>query len=221
MMKQFILSGLFIAFVFASFGQYTVRLSFTGSPSVNWMSTNSSIADRGKSTIGYDYGLNGDVYFSENDRYAISTGLQISNIGGEIRYRSNSSFQFAGATLDPQTKIKYSLRYVEIPFAVKLKTDQFDRTRYWGLFGLSGMINIDAKADSNDGILRKADVGDEVNLFNITMNVGVGFDFDLSGSNAISAGLIFQNGLVDATTDNFFTDKTIINSLKFKIGLIF
>jgi hypothetical protein len=83
------------------------------------------------------------------------------------------------------------------------------------------MINISAKGTSNNGTLSKANINDEVNLFNLAMNVGVGFDYDLGSTNSITAGLIFQNGLLDVTTDNAFTDKTIINSLKLKIGLVF
>jgi hypothetical protein len=83
------------------------------------------------------------------------------------------------------------------------------------------MVNIGAKGTSNNGILKKASVADEVNLFNFAMNVGIGFDYDLGGSNSLTTGLVFQNGLLDVTTDNAFSDKTIINSLKFKLGLIF
>jgi hypothetical protein len=93
--------------------------------------------------------------------------------------------------------------------------------RYWGEFGLTGMVNIDAKGDSNNGVLKKENIRDEVKLFNVAMNLGLGFDFDLGGSNSITTGLIFQNGLTDVTTNNAFSDKTIVNSLKLKIGLIF
>ena len=221
-MKRFLVISFWIISTFSVFGQNHIRLSFAASPSVNWMNTGNSDASMGKSILGYDFGLNGDYYFSEDERYALSTGIQISNIGGEIAYNTSAAnIRFSGKTLAPTAKIKYRLRYVEIPFSIKLKTDQFDRTSYWGLFGLSGMVNIDAKADSNDGILKKDNVNDEINLFNVSMNVGVGFDMDLNGSNAISLGLIFQNGLLDVTTDNFFSDKTVVNSLKFKIGLIF
>ena len=60
-----------------------------------------------------------------------------------------------------------------------------------------------------------------MNLFNLSMVVGIGYDYDLGGNNAITTGLIFQNGLMDVTTDNYFDDKTIINSLKLRIGLLF
>jgi hypothetical protein len=110
---------------------------------------------------------------------------------------------------------------LEIPFSIKLKTNEFHRAYYWGLFGLSGRVNIGARGDSDDNILRKTNIHDEINMFNIAMNVGLGFDYELGGSNAASVGLVFQNGLTDVTTDNAFNDKTIINSLKIRLALIF
>ena len=220
-MKRFILSFLFLAIVFAGLGQKHIRLSFTGSPSVNWMATDNTVAGGEKSKLGYDFGLNADFYFAEDERYSLFTGLLITNTGGEIAYRAHSDFQFAGVTLPAVSRIKYRLRYIEIPLAIKLKTDQIRRTSYWGMFGLSGMVNIGSKGDNNNGTLKKASINDEINPFNLAMNVGIGFDFDLGSSNSISTGLIFQNGLIDVTTNHAFNDKTIINSLKIRIALIF
>jgi len=220
-MKRFSLSLLLVSAIITGFGQKHIRLSFTGSPSMNWMVTNNTKAAREKFTPGYDFGLNADIYFSEDEKYSLLTGLLITNTGGELSYNANSEFQFAGTTLPASSTIRYRLRYIEIPLAIKLRTDQFKRMRYWGEFGLTSMVNIDSKGDSNNGVLAKSNISDEINLFNLAMDVGVGFDFDLGGSNSISTGLIFENGLVDVTTDNAFTDKTIVNSLKLKIGLIF
>jgi len=220
-MKSLILSCILIASVVNGFSQKHIRLSFAGDPSVNWMRTSNSDTENGKSILGYDFGLNADCYFSEDERYSFSTGVQISNTGGEISHKSSSDFPFSGQTLSGVSKIKYHIRYVEVPLAIKLKTDQFSRAKYWGLFGMSAMVNIGSKGTSNDGALKKANINDEVNMFNLAMNIGIGFDYDLGGSNAVTTGLIFQNGLMDVTTDNAFSDKTIINSLKLKIGLIF
>lgn len=221
-MKRFILSCFLIATVITGYSQYNIRLSFVGDPSVNWMRTSNSSTENGKSILGYDFGLNGDFYFSEDERYSFSTGIQITNTGGEISYRSSSAPTFAGTTFSSLlTKVKYQIRYVEVPLNIKLRTDQFYGAKYWGLLGFSTMVNIASKGTSNDGKLNKANINDEVNLFNLAMNIGIGFDYELNGSNSISTGLIFQNGLMDVTTDNAFSDKTIINSLKLKIGLIF
>lgn len=220
-MKQIILTTILVVSALTTFSQEHVRLSFTGSPSVCWMSTNNTDAAKEKSILGYNFGLNGDFYFSEDERYSVLTGIQITNVGGEISYNPGTSFKFADATLPTLSKIKYRLRYIEVPFAIRLKTDEFQGVRYWGEYGLSGMLNIEARGDSNDGSLRKANIGSEINLFNLAMDIGIGFDYDLGSSNAVSVGLIFQNGLIDVTTDNAFSDRTKINSLNLKVGIIF
>lgn len=220
-MKRITLFAVLLTIVLTSWGKTRVQLSFNGSPSVNWMKTNNQVSYNPKLTLGYDFGISGDVFFSDNERYSLLTGLQIINTGGAISYRTSNSFEFAGSDLEPGTQIKYRIRYVEIPLSIKLKTDQFRRVRYWGQLGLSAMVNIGANGDSNEGTLDRTNINSEINLFNMAMNVGAGFDFDLGGNNSVTAGLIFQNGLVDVTTDNFFTDKTIVNSLKIRLGLIF
>jgi hypothetical protein len=220
-MKRIILFLALFASTTAGFGQKHIRLSFVGSPSTNWMvSDNTKVTDKSQ-TFGYDYGLNADFYFTEDERYSFLTGLLISNTGGEISYQNDADFSFSGETLPATVNIRYRLRYVEVPFSLKLKTDQFRRIRYWGQLGLTGMVNISAKADSNDGTFSKTNINDEINLFNLDMNMGAGIDYDLNSSNSISAGIVFQNGLLDVTTNNAFSDKTIVNSLKLKIGLNF
>ena len=220
-MKHLILSCFLIVTVISAYCQEHIRLSFVADPSVNWMRTSSSETKDGNSILGYDFGLNSDYYFSGDERYSVSSGIMISNTGGEISYQGKSDFSFSETTLPALTKIKYQLRYIEIPVNIKLKTDDFNRAKYWGMLGFSGMINVSAKGTSNDGSLNKANINDEVNLLNLAMNVGIGFDYDLGRTNSFTAGLIFQNGLLDVTTNNTFTEKTIINSLKLKIGLVF
>lgn len=220
-MKQLTLFTILMVFFINSWGQSHVQLAFTASPSVNWMNTSNRDVNREKIILGYDFGLLGDVYFGESERYALQTGLMVVNAGGNLSYRMDQSFSYAGETLDKDVDIKYRLRYLDIPFSIKLKTNDFHRAYYWGLFGLSGMVNIGARGDSDDGALRKSSIHDEINMFNVGMNVGLGFDYDLGGSNSASFGLVFQNGLTDVTTDNAFEDKTILNSLKVRFALVF
>lgn len=220
-MKHIIFITLLMIFFLNSWGQTRMQLAFTASPSFNWLNTSNRDVNREKIILGYDFGLLGDIFFTESDRYALQTGLMVVNAGGNLSYRADQPFAFAGETMPKDVNIKYRLRYLDIPFNIKLKTNEFHRAYYWGLFGLSGMVNIGARGDSNEGTLLKSSIHDEVNMFNIGMNVGIGLDYDLGISNSISAGLIFQNGLADVTTDNAFVDKTILNSLKVRLALIF
>lgn len=220
-MKQLILFTFLMMFIINSWGQTRMQLAFTASPSVNWMNTSNRDVNREKIVLGYDFGLLGDIFFAESERYALQTGLIVVNSGGNLSYRMDQPFTFAGEQMPADADIKYRLRYLDIPFSIKLKTNDFHRVYYWGLFGLSGLVNIGARGDSDDGTLRKASIHDEINMFNVGMNVGLGFDYDLGGSNSASFGLVFQNGLTDVTTDNAFADKTILNSLKVRLALVF
>ncbi|HET6557628.1 MAG TPA: porin family protein [Prolixibacteraceae bacterium] len=220
-MKQITLLTTLMILVLSSWGQTRMQLAFTASPSVNWMNTSNRDVNREKIVLGYDFGLLGDIFFAESERYALQTGLLVVNTGGNLSYRMDQPFSYAGETLPADADIKYRLRYLDIPFSIKLKTNDFHRAYYWGLFGLSGMVNIGARGDSDDGALRKTSIHDEINMFNIGMNVGLGFDYGLGGSNSASFGLLFQNGLTDVTTDNALVDKTILNSLKVRLALVF
>ncbi|MGE5394865.1 MAG: porin family protein [Candidatus Saccharibacteria bacterium] len=220
-MKQITFFTLLMVLFLNSWGQTRLQLAFTASPSVNWLHTTNRYINREKITLGYDFGLIGDIFFTESDRYALQTGLMVVNTGGNLSYRTGQPFAFAGETMPKDVDIKYRLRYLDIPFNIKLKTNEFHRAYYWGLFGLSGMVNIGARGDSNEGTLLKSSIHDEINMFNVGMNVGAGVDYEIGASNSASIGLIFQNGLSDVTTDNAFVDKTIVNSLKVRLALIF
>ena len=202
--------------------QRTNRLSFTVSPSINWLSSDKQGVENGDVKMGFDYGVNADFYFDEESKYALSTGVLISSTGGNLSYyQGTDDINFAGEIFESGTSFRYKLKYVEVPIAIKLKTSDFHRWSYWGQFGFSGAVNIQAKAESSDGTLTKKNINDEINLFNLALNVGVGSNFDLGGNNAITLGLIYKNGFVDVTSNNQFDDKTTLNSLVLKLGLVF
>lgn len=220
-MKRIFSAAAFL-FIFSFIqAQPEVELSFTGSPSLNWMNSDEKQIEKGQAVLGYDFGINADFFLAGNEQYAFGSGILITNAGGELEFQTQDEFSFAGEQLAPSTKVKYYIRYLEIPTIIKMKTSQFHRTTFWGQFGLSSMINIGAKGTSNDAVLDKANISDEVNMFNLALNVGLGFEFDLGGNNAVTAGLVFKNGFLDVTSNADIDDKTIMNSLKLKLGIVF
>ena len=58
-------------------------------------------------------------------------------------------------------------------------------------------------------------------MFNLALNIGGGSSFDLGANNAVTVGLIYKNGFLDVTSNEQFDDKTTLNSVVLKIGLIF
>jgi hypothetical protein len=204
------------------FAQQTVKLSFSTGPSINWMSSNKDVVSGGGVKAGYDFGLVADIYFDPSQHYAFTSGLLLTHTGGELEYHNTEPFEFAGKNIDPGNSIHYRLKYLEVPLAIKLKSGPVRRWAFWGQFGLSGFINVGAKGDTTDKeILDKTDIKDEIKAMNVAVNVGVGGDFDLGADIALSMGIIFKDGLTDVTKTHINEGKTTVNSINFKIGVIF
>jgi len=220
MKKSFSLLIVMLLFGHLCFAQKKFELSFLASPTINWMSPGAQEVKKNKSTLGYEFGVNGDFYFDDEMRYAIATGVLITETGGELTYNTDQSFGFGGEIFPSGTSIRYRLKYIEVPFALKMRTKQFYRWTYWGLFGLSGAVSVGAKGGSSDGLLDKADINKEVKLFNAALNVGIGGEYDLGERNALILGLVYKNGFLDVTKSSL-GGKTNVNSLTFKFGLVF
>ena len=218
-MKRIAISLFFLMISISVFSQeIPLELSFTGGTSVNWMNSGNSNTKRGNIEPGFNFGVNGDFFFNIQNTYAITTGLLYTHTGGEIDYYSD--VRMAGETVSAGNSIRYRIHSLEIPIALKLRTVPFRRWTYWGQFGISNFINVNAKASSNEGTLYKTDINDNFRLFNIALNIGAGANFSLGSENSIIMGIVYKNGLLDQTKNNI-DDMTTINSIQFEVGLIF
>ncbi|MFS8618056.1 MAG: porin family protein, partial [Solitalea sp.] len=164
----------------------------------------------------FSYGLVGDFYIS--DRYAFSTGLEITSLGGKTREVTGSS--------DTELS-EYRLQYVEIPLTLRLQTDKRGAWVYYGLFGLETGLNVKARADrtildaSDPGLktdLSKLDVKDEITALRLGLAIGGGAIYDLSGSTRLFGGLTFNNGFTDIYQGN---RKGTTSYISLDVGLFF
>src|SRR5690606_24827304 len=121
-------------------------------PNISWMKPTAAKSDDGQfrvssdgSKLGYTWGLMVDYFFAEN--YGISTGIQINTSGGNIKIASVDSNNFANSV--QAASFKYSLQYLEIPFNIKLRTDEIasaNGLQVFGQLGLTAGINIGKRA---------------------------------------------------------------------------
>ena len=159
------------------------------------------------------------IFFVGSENYAITTGMTVSTVGGSLIY--NQPIIFGGKSLQPVTQVKYYLTNLEFPLALKMRTRDFNRFRYFAQFGLTNWFNIKAKASTSDGQLQKETIKDEVRFYNIGLNVGAGLEYDLGHGNAITGGLVYSNGFTDATTNIDSKDATTLKSLRLRVGFVF
>nr|WP_068891871.1 porin family protein [Pedobacter panaciterrae] len=176
---------------------YGFRLGLTAHPTIGWVKP--QVGKSNGVALGFSYGLMGDFNFAEN--YSFATGLTITTINGKsTQIRST---QTTPATQTPY-ELKYKLQYIEVPLTVKLKTVKINDIRWYGQFGLSNDFNIGAKQDADvagKSVYRDESISKSIKLYRAGLILGAGAEFDLRGNASIAAGLTYNNGFTNITTD--------------------
>lgn len=219
-MKKLILVLIFLSAITVTYSQKGFNLTFLASPQVSWLKSDSKDSEGNRGLLGFGYGVEGD-YFLASENYAITTGMTVSTIGGSLTYRSSVSF--SGKELPIGTKVDYYLTNLEFPLALKMRTKDFNRFRYFAQFGLTNWLNIKARATSHDikRSFQKETIRDEISFFNMGLNVGGGLEYDMGHGNAITGGLVYSNGFTDATTNSSVNDAATLKVLRIRVGFVF
>ncbi|MCZ4225041.1 porin family protein [Pedobacter rhodius] len=180
---------------------YGFRLGLTATPTIGWIKP-----EQGKSIgigLGFSYGLMGDFNFAPN--YSFSTALTITTINGKSTEVNVMPYNGISSTTAPVAyNLKYKLQYIELPLTIKLKTLKADGKRWYGQFGLSNAFNISAKQDAvrnNTAVGDNQNISDYTKFYRAGLVIGGGGEFDISGNTSILAGLTFNNGFTNITSD--------------------
>lgn len=209
----------------AQYGIDTKQFRFGAylAPSMAWMKSSSktddaknyNVANDG-SKIGFNYGIMAEYYFQDN--YALVTGLQMSMGGGKMTIsRAN---QTPEANTIQKGAFSYNISMLEIPVAIKLRTDPIGNYRFFGQAGVTLGFNVAKKASyelsyydvdaklvqisrEKDKLGSRASLSPSIAPINFQMNLGIGVEYPLTDKLAAYVGLFFNNGfLPDVTSPN-------------------
>ncbi|HBF88315.1 MAG TPA: hypothetical protein DDX39_06695 [Bacteroidales bacterium] len=227
MKKIFFVLALFTSI--SVFGQ--MRFGIVGTPQVTWLKSDVKLVETDGIRLGLSYGLNLEFSFSDNAIF--TTGVFINNAGGKLKYNDTTNvFSFEHSdiidTLPTGVSITYKTQYLEIPLGLKFKTNEIGYLTYFGQLGLTPMVNISAKGDSEKpDLIDNEKIQKEVSLFNLAYHIGAGVEYNLSGNTSLLAAIIYTNGFFDITrnpkgnkTTNV-SDKVIMNCVSLKVGVLF
>lgn len=177
--------------------------------------------------FGFGYGLITDFGFS--DHYAFSTGLEVVYRGGKTKQTLTETD--SGGTTTSVYKTKFSLQFVELPISLKLKTSEIGYFTYFFQVGLQPGIAIRTKAntelETSDGYHASADnidIGDAINEFNLSMILGAGAEYNISGNTSLLFGITFNNGFLDLLDDSGYNGEKVkanSNFLALTVGVLF
>ena len=219
-MKRILAILAFLGAFLSLYAQSTrVKFNVEVDPQSSWFRSDEVSVEPDGSIIHMHAGLNMDYYFAEN--YAFVLGVGINNLGGNLLYADSTEFSSKGETLlvEPNQSVKLNLQYIDIPIGLKLKTEEMGYATYFLQLGFNPMINLNAKATSDEASLDKADIKESINTFCLGYHVGLGIEYNLGGSTSLIGGIRWSSGLTDVT-DNDRANITL-NSITLHLGVLF
>ncbi len=220
-----------------------IRFGFQLSPTYTWMVNSSNKINKSGGNWGFRAGLISEYFFTEN--YAFISGIGFSfNQGGILIHESRGTY-WAGSdifpapdTLPAGVKLGYSLRYLEIPLGLKMRTREFGYIRYFMephfIIGFRTQAQGQIEGPGIPDGLERIDIRGDVNSVNVSVCVGGGIEYAISGTTTFIAGLNLQFGFVDVSRNlslavdpgdgsSFRAEnsKAVTNGVSLKLGIIF
>lgn len=198
MKRTFVALALFmLAFPVLAMGgsddDFGFRFGLKASPNISWFRTETRGYANSGADLGFSYGLIIDYEFAQN--YAISSGLQILRVGGTLKY----DYLHEGVTTEKRRE--HTLRYLEIPATLKLRTQEMGYITYYGKFGLGLGFNIQARADDRITLsdqsslqINEVDISDETRFLRAALVIGAGLEYSMGGNTALLGGITYHNG---------------------------
>lgn len=226
------------------------EFGFFIAPQMGWMQPTSNKSkdksfevDRRGSHLGFSWGLLLDYRLGDN--VALSTGLEISQSGGGVEVNRVAGTAIGGSPYVRYARFDYRLQYLQLPLALKLRSDPFRKgLRLFGEMGLGLGFNLSKKADYEvlsihppqqevvtTGKREKLTGGTTITPLLLSLQVGAGVEIPISSTFLLHTGLYFINGFTPDLTNprkysldylgDFDDGKIRMNRMALKIGLKF
>ncbi len=204
-----------------------IQLGVKISPNISWLNSNSQDISSDGTLAKFSWGFIADFQFAE--KYFFSTGFNVSSTGGKIIHPDSTSASGFGSL-----HRKVSVRYVEFPLSVKMKTRQFGYLTFFGQVGMGLGMRLYAHADEDfyatgsSSAVSKNDlkIEDQINFFRLSMILSAGVEYSLGGSTALFGALSFNNGFTNIfdytnNTTSLIDADASSNSFELTIGILF
>lgn len=190
-----------------------VRLGFIAAPALTWLSVENREIDSKGLRAGFSFGALVDFTIAKTENYAFSTGVMMNMAdGGSMEYMTVVPERGEIGTLEPAMRdVSLNLQYLQVPLTLKLKTNEIGYMSYFGQLGLQGGIKFSAREngeyeyirDPNSRVvIERENVNDETQLFNAGMLVGLGTEYNITGSTYLVFGLSYYHGFTNVLNNS-------------------
>ncbi len=219
-MKKIAAAILFFTFlnatIFAQNTFQTFRFGIQVSPTVTWMSSSDKKINGNGTNLGLKLGVIGEKYFAENYAFMFGIGFAFNqggtlkhDVGGDLWHNSQLSSdryqdESKGAMPDG-VNLKYGLQYVEIPFGLRLRTQEFGYIRYFAeipVFTVGFLTQAKGAITGTDMDTEKEDISNDVNNLAFSWGLGAGIEYSLGSQTSLVVGIYYQSYTTDVTKDD-------------------
>lgn len=194
-------------------------------PGMYWFKPGNKNNESNGAKIGFIYGAMLEFAFTEN--YAFTTGLEVSYVGGKSIY--TSKVEIAGITTTTTAKSDLRCQYIQLPALLKMKTKEIGMIKYFGQFGFNTGVLLKATSDfsvetTSGSTNTKVEGNDEdvkefMNPLRLSLNIGGGLEYNLSGNTSIVGSIAFDNGFLNVTDDS--DNKILSKGIVLTVGILF
>jgi hypothetical protein len=208
-----------------------LRLGFELSPTLSWMTTDETTINQNGTNLGMKLHARGEFFFREN--YAFVTGFGFSfNTGGRLRHDEftdawqRSDIPNGVITPFPAgTDLRYKLQYVEIPFGLKLRTNEIGYIRYYAeipTFSIGFRSQSRGTIEYQSLKEEKIDIKKEVIPLSFSLGAGAGIEYSISEGTSFNVGLAYQRVITDVTKNYDNVDSSAkINAMILRLAIMF
>ena len=183
-------------------------------PNISWLKPDNKNLTAGENQFNFGFGVSIDKMFTEN--YAIGTGFNLFNTGGQLSYFDERITDDGQRTIASMNRT-YMLKYAEVPITLKLRTNEIGYITYWAQVGVGLGVNIKSKSNDvidykklengtnpdslrwtdattvTDESIEDEDIGRDISIFRSSLIIAAGIEYNLSGDASIVAGVCLNN----------------------------
>jgi len=205
-----------------------LRIGIYGDIGFSYLKPKSSDFKSLGTRLSYTYGLVVDNNFT--DHYTFSTGIRFSSYGGKLEYED--SLSVLGVMQSGMMARKYRVNYLEIPLALKLKTNQMGYFTPFVQVGLNNGFRLSSFSDDDFSVAKTNDIisseGNDINditsFYRLALEFGIGTEYDISQSFGAYAVLTYQNGLTNSltgSTSQGYKQSAMFKKFALTVGFLF
>jgi hypothetical protein len=188
-------------------------------PQLSWFNSDTKKYDPNGAVGSLNVGFTAEKYFAE--RYAISSGLSLNSLGGNIRFSELFKLETKDGKYDVEAgdNVKFKAQYITLPIGFKFRTNQIGYSTYYATVGLKGNIRLKGFAWEETNNVDRETATDHFAFAFASYYIGAGMEYSLGSESAIQLGVAFTSGLTKfLDVDN---GSLVSQSLSLRIGVVF